>query len=124
MKATKKDNNTKNTVYLTETMYELFKTYPKSFNKISMREKNEGKIDYKHLSYKIYFNEENHFRFHEIDFLENFGTLYDLLKNLVTNKISMDIANSDQIHCIINLMTGYDKNDLFAKENKNTQGKE
>ena len=43
LKATKKDNNTKNTVYLTKTMYELFKTYPKSFNKTSMREKNEGK---------------------------------------------------------------------------------
>ena len=54
-------------------------------------------------------------RFHEINCLKKYGTLYDMLNNLVTNKISINNANIDQIHLISTLMQGYDKNDLFAE---------
>ena len=50
------------------------------------------------------------------DFLKVFGTLYDLLDNLLTSKINVDSANADQIAFIINLMHGYVKNDLFDEK--------
>ena len=53
---------------------------------------------------------------HEIIFLEKYGMLYSLLKDLLTSKININNATVDQIRFIINLMQGYSKNDLFDKE--------
>ena len=78
----------------------------------------ENVINYKYLSYKIYFNEDDSFRFHEFDFLENDGTPYDLLDNLLTKKVTINDAKADQISFIINLMHGCDKNDLFGEKIK------
>ena len=48
---------------------------------------NNENIDSKKLSYKIYFSEDDVNRFYVFDFLKKFGTLYDLLKDLVASKI-------------------------------------
>ena len=69
-------------------------------------------INYNYLSYKIYFSEENSTRFHEIDFLKKYGTLY----NLLTSKITVDNANVDKITFIKDLMLGHLKNDLFDEK--------
>ena len=45
-----------------------------------------------------------------------FGTLYDLLKDWVTKKIYTDNAKVNQLSFIINLMHGYNKDDLFDKK--------
>ena len=58
------------------------------------------------------------FRFHEFDFLENYGTPYDLLDNLLSKKVTINDAKADQISFIINLMHGCDKNDLFGEKIK------
>ena len=55
-------------------------------------------------------------KFHAIDFLKIFGTLYDLLKDWVTKKIYTDNAKVNQLSFIINLMHGYNKDDLFDKK--------
>ena len=44
------------------------------------------------------------------------GTLYDLLKYWVTKKRYTDTANVNQLGFIINLMPGYNKDDLFDKK--------
>ena len=62
---------------------------------------NENRINYKDLSYKIFFSEEDNNRFHETNFLRKYGRLYDLLDDLITRKITVDSANSDQIAFII-----------------------
>ena len=76
--------------------------------------KNQDKINYEQLVYKIYFN----FRSQKTDFSEKFGTLYDLLKNLLTNKIRIENAIADQLYFIINLTDVYDKNDLVPTKIK------
>ena len=78
--------------------------------------KNEHKINCKDLSYKVYFNEEDNFKFHEINFLEKYGMLYDLLEDLLSNKTNIINANIDKLHLIVNLMQGYDKNNLFREK--------
>ena len=78
--------------------------------------KNEHKINCKDLSYKVYFNEEDNFKFHEINFLEKYGMLYDLLEDLLNNKTNIINANIDKLHLIVNLMQGYDKNNLFREK--------
>ena len=45
--------------------------------------------------------------------LKSYGTLYNLLDNLLTSKITTSDADADQISFIISLMHGYNKNDLF-----------
>ena len=79
----------------------------------------ENKIKYKELSHKILFTEEDNFRYNEIDFLKKYGTLYNLLDNLLSSKITKSKANADQTSFIISLMNGYDENDLFGAKNKN-----
>ena len=64
----------------------------------------------------VLFYDEDNVTSHEINCLEKYGTLYDLLENLVTSKMNIDHANADQINFIINLMQGYNKNDLFDHE--------
>ena len=97
--------------------------HPNSFNSKSMIllksiENYENKINYKSLSYKIFFTEEDIITSHEINLLKKYDMLYDLLNDLVTNKISINNENIDQIHLVSNLMQGYDKNDLFAERTK------
>ena len=65
---------------------ELFKMYPNSFDirsKGSLKPfvKNENKINYKYLSYKVLFPDGI---LHEISFLKTYGTLYSFLEDLVT----------------------------------------
>ena len=90
--------------------------YPNSFNskrKTSLKTlvKNENKINYKNLSYKILFPDV---KFHEISFLKKYGsflkkygTLYSLLEDLVTRKTTVDSVNINQISFIFNIMHGY-----------------
>ena len=97
--------------------------HPNSFNSKSMIlvksiENYENKINYKSLSYKIFFTEEDIITSHEINLLKKYDMLYDLLNDLVTNKISINNENIDQILLVSNLMQGYDKNDLFAERTK------
>ena len=124
MQATKKDDKTKNIVCLRKGIHELFRIYPKSFNKASkgLLETLAKKMRVR-LSIKICLTKSTLIKkiildFMRLIFLEKFVTLYDLLKNLVTSKISIDNAIADEIYFIINLMTGYDKTDLFAKKIK------
>ena len=121
LKVIKKDGKTKDIVYLKQRTNKSFKLYPKSFDNrsiilLKILAKNENKIDYKDLSYKMLFSEENIVKSHEINFLEKYGMLYDLLEDLVTSKININNANIDEIHLISNLMLGYNKNDLFDEE--------
>ena len=66
----------------------------------------------------VLFSGEDNVASHEINCLEKYGTLYDLLENLVTSKMNIDHANADQINFIINLIQGYNKNDLFDHETR------
>ena len=68
------------------------------------------------MSYKVLFYDETSVKSHEINFLKKYDTLYSLLENLATSKITVEIANADQISIIINLMRGYEKKDLLHKE--------
>ena len=96
----------------------MLEIYPKSFNdrsKILLKKLaiDENKINYKYLSLKAHFSEEDITRFYEINFLKKYGMLYNLLDNILTSKIATNNANPDQIRFIINLMHGYDKDNLF-----------
>ena len=61
----------------------------------------ENKTNYKDLPYKFLFTEEDITRFHDITFLKNYCSLYNLLSHLLTNKISTNDANVDQICLVI-----------------------
>ena len=105
-------------VYLRKRLDQLFKTCPESFDnqsKILLERlaKNENKISYGDLPHKILFSDA---RFPEINFLKKYGTLYSLLKDLVTKKMTVNNANADQISFIINLMHGYKEEHMFDKE--------
>ena len=52
-------------------------------------------------------------KFHKFIFFKIYGTLYDLLENLITKKTTVKSANADQICFIINLMNGYDETKLI-----------
>ena len=76
------------TVYLKNKIDELFEMYPKFFDKISnvllkTIAKNESSINYRNLSYKILVVKGE---LREFNFFKKYGTLYSLLKNLVTTK--------------------------------------
>ena len=101
-------------MYLGNKIDELFEMHPKSFNKQSKTllktvAKNENKINYKSLSYKIMLLDGT---LHEFNFFKNYGTLYSLLKDLVTRKRSIHSANAYKISFIIDLMHGYDEGKL------------
>ena len=70
------------------------------------------------MSYKIYFGEKDSNRFYAIDFLKKYSMLYDVLDNLFTSKITIDNVNADQITFIIDLIHGYEKNDLFSEKRR------
>ena len=77
--------------------------------------KNENKINYKNLSYRILLSDD---KFHEFSFFEKYGTLYDLLENLVTKKTTINSSNANQTSFIIELMHGYDEGKLILKKIK------
>ena len=51
-------------------------------------------------------------KFHEFNFFKKYGTLYDLLENLITKKTTVNSANTDQISFVSNLMNGYNESKL------------
>ena len=53
--------------------------------------------------------------FHEISFLKKYGSLYSLLKNLVTRKTTVNSGNIDKIFFIINVMHGYNDSNFDNK---------
>ena len=66
----------------------LFEMYPKFFTSESKKllkrlAKNKNNISYKNLSYKIMLLDG---KIHEFSFLKEYGTLYSLLKDLITIK--------------------------------------
>ena len=62
-------------------------------------------------------------RLHKTDFLEKYGMLYDLLEDLVTNKTNTRVANADEMHLIVSVVQGYDKNDLCSEKMKTSMKK-
>ena len=101
-------------VYLRDEIDELFEIYPNSFDKkskslLSTLAKNESSINYKNLSYKILILNGV---FDEFNFFKKYGTLYSLLKDLVTRKMTINSANANQISFIIDLKHGYDEGKL------------
>lgn len=54
--------------------------------------------------------------FMQLIFLKNIVCF--VLDNLFTSKITIDNVNADQITFIIDLMHGYDKNDLFSEKRR------
>ena len=95
-------------MYLENEIDELFEMYSKSFNKQSrtLREtvsKNEYKINYENLSYKIMLLDGT---FHEISFFKKYGALFSWLEDLVTRKTTVNSANADQMSFIVNIMHG------------------
>ena len=98
----------------------MLKIYPKSFNKrstnlLKVLVRNES-IDYKNLSFKTVFYDETNDRSHEINLLKKFGTLYGLLKNLLTSKINTTNPNIDLTGFIAHLLMGYYIKDFSLKE--------
>ena len=92
--------------------------HPKSFTSqgkklLETLAKIEKKISYKTFSYKMLLSDR---RFHEFDFFQKYGTLYILLEDLVTRKMTLNNANADQISFIIDLMHGYDESKLLDIE--------
>ena len=77
--------------------------YTNSFNKkskslLNTLAKNESSINYKNLSYKnLLLNSV----FHEFNFFKKYCTLYSLLKDLVTRKMTINSGNPDQISFVI-----------------------
>ena len=84
-------------MYLENEIEKLFEIYP----------------IYKKLSYRILLYDGE---FREFDFFKKYGTLYSLLENLVTKKITINSANAGQIYFIIDLMHGYNKSKLVDTE--------
>ena len=62
------------------------------------------------MSYRILLSDG---KFHDFNFFKKYGTLYDLLENLVTNKATLNSANADRISFIIDLMNGYNERKLI-----------
>ena len=52
-------------------------------------------------------------KFHEFNFFKKYGTLCDLLENLVTKKATVNSANAVQIFFRINLLNGYNESELI-----------
>ena len=57
-------------------------------------------------------------KFHKFNFFKKYGTLYDLLGDLVARKRTVNSANGDQISFIINLMNGYTGSNLIDIKTK------
>ena len=57
------------------------------------------------------------------NFLKRYGTPYKSWKNLIANKISINIANDDQKEFVFNLMKGYNVSGFFNKNEIRDLGK-
>ena len=105
-----KDDETKNAVLLKDGLKELIESYPSTFN-IFVRNKvrefaaKEENINYKKLSQDIFS--------YGFNFSERYGTPYRLLRNLITNNISINTANDDKRDFVFNLMKGYSISSFF-----------
>ena len=91
--------------------------YPNSFDKkskvmLNTLARNESDINYKNLSYKILLL---YGKFYELNFFRKYGDLYTLLENLVTKKMIVSRANSDQKPFILDLMFGYNEGNFDNK---------
>ena len=64
------------------------------------------------------FYYETNVRSHEINFLKKFGTLYGLLKNLVTSKMNITNVSIDQIAFIASLLMRYYDNFFLLKKQR------
>ena len=100
-------------VYLEDKIDKLFEMHPKYFSQgkklLEILVKTENKINYKNLFYKILLSDG---RLHEFIFFKKYDTLYSLLEDLVTKKMTVNSANAAQISFIIDLMHGYDESKL------------
>ena len=101
------------TVYLEDEIDGLFERYPNSFTnktKTSLKTlpKNENRTDYNNLSFSG--------KFHKTNFLKKYGTFYSLLKDLLTNEMTLVNAIDAQINFINDpILSGYNELD-FNKE--------
>ena len=105
-------------IHLKDKIDKLFKMCHKFFggrNKVSLKSiaSNENTINYRNLSYKILFSNG---KLYELNFFKKYGTLYDLLENVLAKKTSVDSANADQISFLTNLMRAYDESKLIDIE--------
>ena len=103
------------TAYLEDKIDGLFERYHKFFigqDKNSLRSiaNNESNINYRNFSDKILLPNG---KFHKFDFFKKYGTLYSLLKELLTKKTNANNANFDQISFIIYSMYGCDESKLI-----------
>ena len=100
-------------MYLEDEINGLFESYPKSFTgktkaSLTALAKREYKIDYNNLSFSG--------NFHKTNFLKKYGTLYSLLKDLVTNEMTLQNATDAKINFINDLiLSGYNEFN-FKKE--------
>ena len=119
LKTTEKDK----IVYLRDEIHELFEMYSNSFDNkskplLNTLAKNESSINYKKLSHKILLPDGV---FHEFSFFKKYGTLYSLLKDLVTRKMTINSANADKIFFMVDLMHAYDEGKLIDIETINNK---
>ena len=61
----------------------------------------ENNILLQRFTLQILFTEEDITRLHDTKFLKKYGTLYNFLNHLLTNEISTNDANVDQICLVI-----------------------
>ena len=99
VKSNKRDSKAKYIVYLIEKINKLCEIYPRfsdkrDINPLETIVRNDS-IDYKNLSCKILFSKEDTIASHEIDFLERYDMLYDLLENVLAKKININNVNVD-----------------------------
>ena len=85
-------------VYLEDKIDELFEKYPNSFikqgkNLLRKLVENEIKINYKNLADITLLRDGS---IHETSYLKKYGTLYSLLKDLLTGKVTVSNANDAQ----------------------------
>ena len=84
-------------MYLEGEINGLCERYLKSFtSKTKALAKSEYKIDYNNLSFSG--------KFHKTNFFKKYGTLYSLLKDIVTNEMTLTNATEAQINFISDLI--------------------
>ena len=107
-----KDDETKSKVLLKDGLKELIESYPSIFdlfvkNIPKKLADNEEDFEYKKLSREIFS--------YGFNFLERYGTLYEIFKNLIASKISINTANDDLKDFVFNLTKGYNVSSFFNK---------
>ena len=104
-----KDDKAKNKTLLKDELKELIESYPNFFSTFVKSELKQfatsENIDNKMLPQEIYFD--------GFIFFKRCSNPYILLKNLMTNKTSMNTVNDDQIDFVFDLMKGYNVTSFF-----------